>query len=396
MDPIFSDRISDVPKSFVREILKTTLDDSVISFAGGLPNRDLFPVAQIKESMNHVMDTAGREALQYGTSEGYLPLREWISDRYRKNLKIDVPAENILITTGSQQGLDLLGKTLLNEGDEIAIEEPGYLGAIQAFSLYRARFHPVALDFEGIRIADLEKACQHPLKLFYCVPNFQNPSGISHSDENRDGVAEVIGRTSALLIEDDPYGELRFSGTPKSSYYSRIPEQTVLLGSFSKIFAPSFRIGWIASPSSLMEKLVIAKQASDLHTNYFGQRVAYDYLTRFDLDQHIEKIRSVYRRQADAMIAGIRRDFPEEMRFSEPEGGMFLWAEGPTNLPARSIFEESVKEKVVFVPGDPFYVKKTHVSSMRLNFSSVDEKTIAEGIRRLGSIIKSALFQRSR
>ena len=392
MGSIFSDRISDVPRSFIREILKVSVDESVISFAGGLPNRNLFPLPEIKASADKVLDEAGMDALQYSSSEGHRELREWIAARYLKKKNIPVSPENILITTGSQQGLDLLGKTLLNEGDGVIIEEPGYLGAIQAFSVYRSAFHPVAVDMGGIDLGKLQKVVAGgDNKLFYCVPNFQNPSGISYSEENRRSVAGIMEGKSTLLVEDDPYGELRFIGEDKTSFYNLIPHNTVLLGSFSKIVVPSFRIGWIVARDEIMEKLVIAKQASDLHTNYFGQRIIYQYLTDYDIDEHIEKIKAAYGRQRDAMVAAIEEHFPEETRYTKPEGGMFLWITLPEGLPAVEVFRKAIEKKVAFVPGDPFYVNRSNVNTLRLNYSSVDEDTIRTGIMRLGEVLKAMI-----
>lgn len=390
MGSIFSDRISDVPRSFIREILKVSVDESVISFAGGLPSRNLFPLMEIKASANKVLDEAGMDALQYSSSEGHWQLREWIAARYREKKGISVSPDNILITTGSQQGLDLLGKTLLNKGDGVIIEEPGYLGAIQAFSVYRSRFHPVAVDMEGIDLAGLERAVGGGgSKLFYCVPNFQNPSGITYSEDNRSKAAGIFEGKSTLLVEDDPYGELRFIGEDKSSFHSLIPHNTVLLGSFSKIIVPSFRIGWIVAREEVMDKLIIAKQASDLHTNYFGQRIILQYLTDYDIDEHIGKIREAYGRQRDSMVSAIEEYFPEETRYTKPEGGMFLWITLPEDLSAVEVFKKAIEKKVAFVPGDPFYVRKCNVNTLRLNYSSVDEETIGVGIRRLGEVLKA-------
>lgn len=389
MGNIFSDRISDVPRSFIREILKITLDESVISFAGGLPNRDLFPLEEIKAATARLLAESGKDVLQYSSSEGYRELREWIAARYRKKEMIIDP-DNILITAGSQQGLDLLGKTILNEGDNVVIEEPGYLGAIQAFSIYRSRFHPVPVNPDGMDLNMLGKVLsEHPVKLMYCVPNFQNPSGISYSAENRSGVADLLRQKKTLLVEDDPYGELRFLGQDKQSFHSLIPHTTVLLGSFSKIVIPSFRIGWIAARQDIMEKLIIAKQASDLHTNYFGQRVILQYLKDNNIDDHIAKIREEYGRQRDAMVNAIREYFPPEAHYTEPEGGMFLWITLPPGLSAMEVFKKSIAVKVAFVPGDPFYVNREQVNTLRLNFSSVDADTIRTGIRRLGDVLKT-------
>jgi 2-aminoadipate transaminase len=301
-----------------------------------------------------------------------------------------IDPDNILITAGSQQGLDLLGKTILNEGDNVVIEEPGYLGAIQAFSIYRSRFHPVPVNPDGMDLNMLGKVLsEHPVKLMYCVPNFQNPSGISYSAENRSGVAGLLRQKKTLLVEDDPYGELRFLGQDKQSFHSLIPHNTVLLGSFSKIVIPSFRIGWIAARHDIMEKLIIAKQASDLHTNYFGQRVILQYLKDNNIDDHIAKIREEYGRQRDAMVNAIREYFPPEARYTEPEGGMFLWITLPPGLSAMEVFKKSIAVKVAFVPGDPFYVNREQVNTLRLNFSSVDADTIRTGIRRLGDVLKT-------
>lgn len=390
MKNIIADRMTGVPKSFIREILKTTLHENLISFAGGLPNRDLFPIEEIREATLRTLSDHGPEVLQYSTTEGYLPLREWISNRYKSQSGINIPAERIFITNGSQQGLDLIGKVLLNEGEPVIIEEPGYLGAIQAFSLFRASFEPVPLHFEGLETDCLRNKLTNSLaKLIYTVPNFQNPSGISHTDANRDVSAGIISDFDTFIVEDDPYAELHFTSAKQKSFHTRIPDKTILLGSFSKIFVPSFRIGWIAAPESLCEKIIIAKQAADLHTNYFAQRILYQYLLDNDIDTHIEKIRRKYFLQKEAMIGAIKDYFPPEVLYSNPDGGMFLWAILPLELSSMKVFEESVKENVIFVPGDPFYTKKTAVNTMRLNFSCVEESTIEVGIKKLGTIIKS-------
>lgn len=391
MGNIFSDRIADVPRSFIREILKVAVDESVISFAGGLPNRDLFPVKEIQAATNRLFELAGKDILQYSSSEGHGELREWIAKRY-KTRGIDVSPENILITTGSQQGLDLLGKALLNEGDRVIIEEPGYLGAIQAFSVYRSRFCPIPLNTDGIDIDLLKRTLsENAIKLYYCVPNFQNPSGISYSTENRKKVADLLKGKKTILVEDDPYGELRFLGEPNPSFHTLLPDNTVLLGSFSKIVVPSFRVGWMVARADIMEKLVIAKQASDLHTNYFGQRIILQYLKDNDIDAHIATIREAYGKQRDAMVSAIRENFPHETTFTEPEGGMFLWVTLPPRFSAMEVFKKAIVQKVAFVPGDPFYTNKKSVNTLRLNYSSVDAETIRTGIKRLGDVLKAML-----
>ena len=386
---LFADRIADVPKSFIREILKATISPSVISFAGGLPNRDLFPLEELHAAADKVFVTAGKEALQYSTSEGYLPLREYIAARYRDKQGLEIPVDHIMITSGSQQGLDLLGKTFLNDGDEVIIEEPGYLGAIQAFSVYKARFNPVPVGDSGMDAERLRQVANaRKNKLFYLVPNFQNPSGISYSEENRRAVAAVMAGTRTLLIEDDPYGDLRFSGTRPISFKKLLPDQTILLGSFSKTVAPGFRLGWIVAPKPIMEKLVIAKQASDLHTNYFCQRVVSQYLADHELDRHIARITAAYGTQCEAMRQAIREFFPTGIAATAPAGGMFLWATLPERLSSMALFELAVKDDVVFVPGNPFYVNRQDTNTLRLNFSCVDPATIRTGIERLGRAIR--------
>jgi 2-aminoadipate transaminase len=395
MDSIFSDRITDVPRSFIREILKVTLDPEVISFAGGLPNRELFPAEELREATNKVFSIHGRDIFQYSTSEGYLKLREYIAERYRHRQKLDIPVEDILITSGSQQGLDLLGKILLNCGDSLIIEEPGYLGAIQAFSIYQPKFLPVPVSEEGMDRAKLREAMTSDKpKLMYTVPNFQNPSGISYSRENRIEVAEILRGTKTLLVEDDPYGDLRFEGEAKQSFKELLPDTTVMLGSFSKTIVPGFRLGWIVAPKRIMDKLIVAKQAADLHTSHFTQAIIYQYLKDNDIDKHIEKIQTAYGNQCRAMITSIRRHFPDGVTHTTPEGGMFLWAELPRGATSLELFELAVKDKVIFVPGDPFYVGKTGTQTMRLNFSCVDEKNIEVGIGRLGAAIRKLLPKR--
>ena len=385
---MFSDRISDVPRSFIREILKVAVDPEVISFAGGLPNRELFPVAPLQEATARVFEEQGRDVLQYSTTEGDIGLREFISRRYLEKQGLDIPVENILITNGSQQGLDLLGKVFLNTGDGVVIEEPGYLGAIQAFSLYRCRFLPVPVSDEGMDIAGLCESVEQDPKLMYTVPNFQNPAGISYSDENRRRVAEALSGKRTLLVQDDPYGDLRFAGEPKISFKTLLPEQTVLLGSFSKTVVPAFRLGWIVAPNEIMARLITAKQAADLHTNSFSQRVIHRFLQDNDLDAHIRRITEVYGRQRGAMLDCVKRHFPEQVRCTRPEGGMFLWAELPEDVSSMKLFEMAIKDKVAFVPGHPFYVGREWVNTLRLNFSCVDEETIEVGMKRLGKCME--------
>lgn len=392
MNSIFSDRISDVPKSFIREILKVAVDEEIISFAGGLPARDLFPIKDLKKAANLVFDEIGPNALQYSSSEGVFELRKFISDRYKNSFGLDIPIKSILITSGSQQGLDLLGKTFLNEGDDIIIEEPGYLGAIQAFSVYKTRFNPVKVHDQGMDIEALKNVFpgRNP-KLIYTVPNFQNPSGISYTEENRIEVAEVIKNKKMYLIEDDPYGDLRYTGKPKPSFKQILPEKTILLGSFSKTVVPGFRLGWVVADDDIYDKLLIAKQASDLHSNQFAQCVLTKYLDMGKFDRHVLKIKEMYNSHREVMIKSMNMHFPSDIKYTIPEGGMFLWVTLPNNISSMKLFNIAIKNKVAFVPGHPFYIGKTETNTLRLSFSNVDEESIEIGIKRLGQALKELL-----
>ena len=392
MDHLFATRMNTIPKSFIREILKVTENPEVISFAGGLPNPRFFPVEEIAKAASHVLGGADVSALQYSTTEGYQPLREYIAQRYMKKKGLAVSADEILITNGSQQGLDLIGKVFIGKGDKVAIERPAYLGAIQAFSVYEPQFHPVPLLEDGVDIDRLKSVLDgNRVKLFHTVINFQNPSGISYSQSRREELAELFAKYDTIVIEDDPYGELRFAGEMPRSMRSWLDGRAVLLGSFSKTIAPGLRLGWICAKRQIMDKLVIAKQASDLHSNPLTQRIVHRYLMDNDVNKHIATIIVAYRKQRDVMVAAIEESFPSEVSFTRPEGGMFLWVTLPEQLSALELFNLAVEEKVAFVPGTPFFVDGGGKNNMRLNFSNSDQDRINEGIRRLGKIMKNLL-----
>ncbi|NPV89239.1 MAG: PLP-dependent aminotransferase family protein [Firmicutes bacterium] len=389
MSPAFADRMTNIHKSFIREILKVTVNPEVISFAGGLPNPGSFPVEELQEATRKVLESDGSNALQYSTTEGYLPLREYIAARYLKRKGLSINPDDILITTGSQQGLDLLGKVFINQDDDIVIERPGYLGAIQALAVFEPRFHAVQLLDDGIDLDRLAKTLKESNpKLFYAVPNFQNPSGITYDSANRETAAGILRNHDTIFIEDDPYGELRFMGHDMPSMKTYLGDNAVLLGSFSKIVAPGMRLGWVCAKPEIMDKLIVAKQAADLHTNYFSQRVVHQYLVDNDLDSHIQKIRALYKGQRDCMVAAIERYFPEEITSTKPEGGMFLWATLPEGVSSLELFDLAARENVAFVPGDPFYVNEKGTNTMRLNYTNSNETAIEEGIRRLANVIK--------
>jgi 2-aminoadipate transaminase len=378
--------MNNVHKSFIREILKVTEDPDIISFAGGLPNPKSFPVKEVEEAVSKVLSSNGAEILQYSTTEGYKPLREYIAQRYQKN-GLKVEAEQVLITNGSQQGIDLTGKVFLNKGDNVLVESPTYLAAIQSFGLLEAQFKSVPLLEDGADLEELKRVLDNnEIKLFYSVPSFQNPTGISYSLDKRKQLAHILKEEKTVFVEDNPYGEIRFLGRevpPVKSYL----EQGVLLGSFSKIVSPGMRLGWITAPEEVMERLVIAKQASDLHSNYFTQRVVYQYLSDNDVDQHIKKIKEMYRNQRNLMVEMIEEYFPEEVNYTQPEGGMFLWVTLPEGLSALKLFDLAIKENVAFVPGKAFYADGGGDNTLRLNFSNSSEEKIEEGIKRLGQAI---------
>ncbi|MFW5498204.1 MULTISPECIES: PLP-dependent aminotransferase family protein [unclassified Maridesulfovibrio] len=389
----FADRMSTVHRSFIREILKVTEDASIISFAGGLPNPELFPVADLEAAAVKVMRESGPQSMQYSTTEGFQPLRQYIADRYMEKKGIKVDADEILITSGSQQCLDLLGKVFLNAGDNVVIERPGYLGAIQSFSVFESNFLTVGLEEDGPDLAELERVLdENEAKMFYAVTNFQNPSGLTYSAAKRQGVADLLKGRDILFVEDDPYGELRFMGDfEKPVVRGYLEENGILLGSFSKVAAPGFRLGWMVCGGEMRDKLIIAKQASDLHTSTFAQRVMHQYVTDNPLDNHIEKIRERYGNQRAAMVQAIEEYFPAEAKVTRPEGGMFLWVTLPEGMSSMDLFDEAIKNKVAFVPGRPFYVDGSGENTFRLNFSNSDEEHIVEGIKRLGAGIKDFL-----
>ena len=387
----YSDRILATKASFIREILKVTQDPSVISFAGGLPNPISFPQAALKQSANNIIDKYGDKVFQYSTTEGYLPLRQWIADRYNKFHGLNIEPKNILITTGSQQALDLLAKVFLNKGDKVIVEEPGYLGAIQTFTMFEVGFMPVTLEDDGLNLEELDNALKDSkVKFAYTVPNFQNPTGLTYSAEKRKQIAKLFAKYNKVLIEDDPYGDLRFKGEFLPYVGAEIPENSVMLGSFSKTVTPGMRTGFLITKNEeLMHHLVTAKQSSDLHTNIFCQYILADYFEHNDFASHVEKIRALYKEQSNTMLEAMKEYFPAEVKFTQPEGGMFIWVTLPKGKSALNLFEKCMAQKVAFVPGDPFYTNKTNVNTLRLNYTNSSKETIVDGIKRLAEALKN-------
>lgn len=392
MKNLFADRMAKTHKSFIREILKVTQDSRVISFAGGLPNPKLFPVKEFADACLKVLLQDGENVLQYSTTEGYLPLREYIAERYFVKKGLQAGPDDILITNGSQQCLDLVGKVFLNKGDRIIIERPGYLGAIQAFGIFEPEFVPIPLLEDGMDIDLLEKALkENHTKLYHTVINFQNPSGVTYSRQKREKIGDIIKNHDTVLVEDNPYGELRFMGEELPSMKNYLPDSTIVLGSFSKVVTPGLRLGWICAGGDVMENIIVAKQSSDLHSNYLSQRAVYQYLVDNDFDEHILNIRKVYKKQRDLMVLMIEKHFPEEINCTKPEGGMFLWVTLPEKVSSSHLFKLAIEENVAFVPGRAFYVDDGGENTLRLNFSNSDEQKIEDGIKRLAKVIKTML-----
>lgn len=390
IDELLSERIKSTPPSFVRSILKVAVDPEIISFAGGLPNPVSFPQEDLLKSMERIVKTYGDKVFQYSVTAGISELRQFLADRYNKRYGVNLTEENILITTGSQQALDLIGKVLLNDNDGVIVEKPSYLGALQAFSQYHPTFYPVNLTKDGLDLDQLKQALTHDnVKFIYAIPDFQNPTGLTYSAENRKQVCEILQKHNIVLIEDDPYGDLRFRGE-RLPYIGlgKLPN-SIVLGTFSKTVTPGMRIGFIVSENKeLLKNISVSKEASDLHTNVFSQYLIWDYLTHNDVDAHINDIKNLYESQAQAMLDAMAEYFPDTVSYTEPDGGMFIWATLPEGVSALELFPKALEKKVAFVPGDPFYVNQKNVNTMRLNYTNADSETIREGIRRLGELLK--------
>lgn len=387
----FAKRMSYIKASEIREILKVTEQEDVISFAGGLPAPELFPIDEINEINQIVLKEAGTKALQYTTTEGYAPLREWIAKRMNERLATAFDKDNILITHGSQQGLDLSGKVFLDEGDVVLCESPTYLAAISAFKAYGCSFIEIPTDENGMNMHVLEDVLNDykNIKLIYVIPTFQNPTGKTWNLERRKKLAELSSKYSVAVIEDNPYGELRFEGESLPSIKSFDTVGNILCtGSFSKIFCPGFRIGWIAGDKDIIRKYVLVKQGTDLQCNTIAQMTIAEYLKRYDIDKHIGKIVEVYKKRRDTAIACIERYFPDTIKFTHPEGGLFTWIELPEGISAREILEKCLEKKIAFVPGGSFYPNEHKENTFRINYSNMPEDKIEKGLKILGEVVK--------
>ena len=385
----FSERAEQLKSSMIREILKITQRPEVISFAGGLPSPDTFPVERMRAAFDSVLSKSGRSALQYGPTDGYTPLREFIASRLSKN-GAQIAADQVMMVSGSQQGLDLLGKVLLDEASKALVESPSYLGALQAFSVYQPEFVSIEMDQHGLIPAAIQEKGQGA-RLLYCLPNFQNPTGLTLSEQRRVDLVEICARMGIPLLEDDPYGALCYRGEPLPTMLSMNPEGVIYMGSFSKVLTPGIRLGYVVAPRALIRKLEQAKQATDLHTAQLTQMAVYEVIKDGFLDQHIPTIRSLYSSQCDVMLAALSKYFPKGVTWTKPDGGMFIWVNLPQHIDSMALSAESIAQNVAFVPGVPFYAGSPKTNTLRLSFVTVSPERIVEGIEKLGKLIASKM-----
>ncbi len=385
----FSERAQQLQSSFIREILKITQRPEIISFAGGLPSPATFPVEVMKAAYDKVLSETGKVALQYGPTDGYGPLREWIANSLSTEGSRILP-EQILMTSGSQQALDLLGKVLIDEGSRVLVETPSYLGALQAFSVYRPEFKSVDTDEHGLVPSSIDAIAQGA-RLLYALPNFQNPTGRSLSVERRQELVETCARLGLPLIEDDPYGTLSYKGEPMPKMVAMNPDGVIYMGSFSKVLTPGIRLGYVCAPLPLVRRLELAKQAADLHTAQLTQMVVHEVVKDGFLDQHIPTIRKLYGDQCQVMLDAMAEHFPAGVTWTKPEGGMFIWVTLPKSIDAMKLLDQSLAARVAFVPGAPFYANEPATNTLRLSFVTVPPERIREGIAILGKLIKDML-----
>lgn len=397
----YAHRTQKMGSSVIRELLKLTERPDIISFAGGLPAPEVFPLKEFQEACNAVLRDCGAQALQYSTTEGYRPLREMIA-QHTARYSADVTADNILITSGSQQALDFIGRLFINRGDYIVVESPTYLGALQAWNAYGAQYVSVRADENGMIVDELEAALRVGPKLIYVLPNFQNPSGSTLSLERRMKLVELADKYGVPIIEDDPYGQLRYEGEHIPSVVAldsayRGPNgghcsgNVIYLSTFSKLLAPGLRLAWVVAPPEVTRRLVMAKQAADLHTSSFNQYVAYEVARGGFLDEHVKMIRATYKERRDTMLEMMAEMFPPEVCWTKPQGGMFLWGILPEGMDATEVLQAAIERKVAFVPGAAFHPNGGGENTMRINFSYSRPEVIREGITRLGTTMKELL-----
>lgn len=394
MKELLSKPYANLEEGFLGVILTAAADPNIISFAGGLPNPKSFPMDELKDSCNNVIDKYESRAFQYSNAQGLPELRQFLAEHFNKRYGTTMDKDNIVVTTGSQQALDLFCKLFLDEGDGILVEKPSYLGALNAFDQFSPTYYPVTLNEDGLDVEELEETLEKygdKIKLVYLVPEFQNPTGLTYTEENRAKVSEVLKKYNIVLIEDDPYGKLRFEGT-KPSYIGlgKLPN-AALLGTFSKVATPGMRVGYVVTENKeLAEYLTKALEAATLHTNIFAQYVLYDYLLNNEQEPHEKEIQDLYKQQCDYMLEAMDKYFPDSVTYTRPEGGMFIWVTLPEGVSAAKLFPEAAKRGVAYVPGDPFYVDEKDTNTMRLNYTNASKEKIEEGIKILGELLTEA------
>lgn len=381
----FAQRAQKLESSVIREILKITMRPEIISFAGGLPSPETFPIEQMRAAFDKVLSSQGRVALQYGPSDGYLPLREWVADSLSTAGSVIVP-DQVLMVSGSQQALDLLGKVMIDEGSRVLVETPSYLGALQAFSVYGPEFVSVDTDDAGL-VPSSVAALGRNARMLYSLPNFQNPTGRSLSVARRQELVDTCARLGLPLIEDDPYGALSYRAEPKPKMLNMNPDGVIYMGSFSKVLTPGIRLGYVVAPQPLVRKLEQARQAADLHTAQLTQMAVYEVIKDGFLDTHIPTIRALYAGQCQAMLAALEEFFPSGVRWTRPEGGMFIWVTLPEHIDSKQLLEQAIAHNVAFVPGAPFYANAPLSNTLRLSFVTVPPEKIREGVAILGRLI---------
>ena len=397
----YAHRMQKMGSSVIRELLKLTEQPDIISFAGGLPAPEVFPLAEFQQACNTVLAEHGPQALQYSTTEGYRPLREMIA-RHTARYSVEVSPENILITSGSQQALDFIGRLFINRGDYVVVESPTYLGALQAWNAYGAQYITVPADEDGMIVDELEAALRIGPKFIYILPNFQNPSGSTLSLERRRKLVELADKYGVPIVEDDPYGQLRYEGEhlPSVVYLDSqfrgknggtYSGNVIYLSTFSKLLSPGLRLAWVIAPEQVIRKLVMTKQAADLHTATFNQMVAYEVGKGGFLDEHVKLIRATYKERRDVMLEMMDELFPPEVRWTRPHGGMFLWGMLPACMDAAEVLKSALERKVAFVPGASFHAAGGGANTMRINFSYSPPATIREGVTRLGLTLKELI-----
>lgn len=401
----YAQRTHHMTSSAIRELLKITEQPDIISFAGGLPAPEAFPVEEIAQATQRVLQALGPQALQYGATEGFGPLRDEIAALMSLR-GVPVTRENILITSGSQQALDLVGKIFLNPGDHVVVEAPTYIGALQAWSAYEASYDALPVDNDGMKLDRLDEVLQHKPKFIYALPNFQNPSGVTLSLDRRKTLVETANKYGIPILEDDAYSYLRYNGEALPSLLTldgQAQEESteayqgnvIYLSTFSKILAPGMRLGWVVAHPAVIRKLVQAKQGVDLHTPTFTQIVAYEILRSGFIEQHAQHLRQLYRGRRDTMLAALEEHFPEEVTWTRPQGGMFLWVTLPEGMDSNPLLQEAIEYKVAFVPGGDFHPNGGGKNTLRLNFSNASHQMIETGIARLGKLFHRSLARQS-